>query len=52
MATLGTEESGLYGEVVVMGLGVGVYDTCFFMGEDGGTTCSECQAHDYHTHKA
>ena len=31
--------------------GVGVYDTCFFRGEGGGTTCLECQAHDYHTHK-
>ena len=33
------------------GRGVGVYDTCFFRGEGGGTTCLECQAHDYHTHK-
>ena len=51
MATLGTEESGLYEEMAVMGGEVGVYDTCFFRGEGGGTTCLECQDHDYHTHK-
>ena len=51
MATLETEESGLYGEMAVMGGEVGVYDTCFFRGEGGGTTRLECQAHDYHIHK-
>ena len=51
MATLETEESGLYEEMAVMGGEVGVYDTCFFSGEGGGTTCLECQDHDYHTHK-
>ena len=51
MATLETEESGLYEEMAVMGGEVGVYDTCFFRGKGGGTTCLECQDHDYHTHK-
>ena len=47
MATLGTEEVAVMGG----GAGVGVYDTCFFRGKGGGTTCLERQAHDYHTHK-
>ena len=46
MATLGTEEVAVMG-----GAGVGAYDTCFFRGKGGGTTCLERQAHDYHTHK-
>ena len=51
MATLGTEERGPLWRDGRYGRGVGVYDTCFFRGEGGGTTCLECQAHDYHTHK-